>query len=86
MLTKVTGTFSNASEDLLIGGGGTSGFDDDAFDSGGFDSDAFDMYTGTAEANTDAAGYADSAPTSKLTAQYNNLAADAYRADIAVVP
>ena len=39
----------------------------------------------TPEGNTDAEGYADSAPTSKLTAQYKNLAADEYRTDIAVV-
>lgn len=38
------------------------------------------------EGNTDAEGYADSAPTAKLAAQYKNLAADQYRADIAVVP
>ena len=37
------------------------------------------------EGNVDAVGYADSAPTSKLIAQYKNLAGDEYRADIAVV-
>ena len=37
------------------------------------------------EGNTDAVGYNDSAPTSKLKAQYDNLAADEYRSDIGAV-
>lgn len=37
------------------------------------------------EGNVDAIGYLDSAPTSKRAAQYENLAADEYRTDIAVV-
>ncbi len=41
--------------------------------------------TASVEGNMDAIGYADSAPTSQRAAQYNNLAADIYRADIAVV-
>ena len=38
-----------------------------------------------AQGNVDAIGYANSGPTTKTTAQYKNLAADQYRADIAVV-
>lgn len=54
---------------------------------GTFDEDAEDLTVGgVVQGNTDAAGYADSAPTSKRKAQYRNLAADAYRADIAAVP
>ena len=60
VLTKVTGTFSNASENLTV--------------------------SAVVEANTDAVGYANSAPTSKLAAQYKNLAADEYRSDITTVP
>lgn len=60
VLTKVTGTFLNGAENLLV--------------------------AAVNQANTDAVGYADSAPTSKLKAQYKNLAADVYRADIAAVP
>ena len=58
-LTKVTGVWSNASENVEV--------------------------SATPEGNTDAVGYSDSAPTSKLKAQYDNLAADEYRADITVV-
>ncbi|MCH8134448.1 MAG: hypothetical protein IIB77_00545 [Proteobacteria bacterium] len=60
VLTKVTGTWDNASEIVLVAAAN--------------------------EGNTDALSYDDSAPTSKLIAQYNNLAADEYRADIAAVP
>lgn len=59
VLTKVTGTFDEAAEDLEV--------------------------SAVVEANTDAVGYADSAPTTKLKAQYKNLVADEYRGDIAVV-
>jgi hypothetical protein len=41
--------------------------------------------TATVEGNVDAIGYSNSAPTSQTAAQYNNLAADEYRTDIAVV-
>ena len=37
------------------------------------------------EGNTDSIAYSSSAPTAQLLAQYNNLAADLYRADIAAV-
>jgi len=60
VLTKVTGTFDEAAEDLQV--------------------------SAVTEGNTDAEGYADSGPTAKLTAQYKNLAADEYRADIGPVP
>lgn len=51
-----------------------------------FDEAAEDLQVAAVtEGNTDAIGYADSGPTSKLTAQYNNLAADQYRSDIALV-
>ena len=60
VLTKVTGTFDEAAENLTV--------------------------SAVVEGNTDAEGYADSAPTVKLTAQYKNLAADIYRADITAVP
>lgn len=60
VLTKVTGTFSDAAENLEV--------------------------SAVVEGNTDAAGYADSAPTAKLKAQYKNMAADEYRGDIAAVP
>lgn len=60
VLTKVTGTFNDAAENLTV--------------------------SAVVEGNTDAEGYADSAPTPKLKAQYKNLAADQYRNDIGVVP
>lgn len=60
VLTKVTGAFDEAAEDLRVGG--------------------------IVQANTDEIGYADTAPTPQLKAQYKNLAADAYRADIDPVP
>lgn len=53
---------------------------------GAWDDDSEDVeVTASVEGNTDADGYADSAPTSKLIAQYKNLAADEYRGDIAAV-
>lgn len=60
VLTKVTGSFNEASEDLEV--------------------------SAVVEGNTDQVGYDNSGPTSKLTAQYKNLAADEYRTDIAAVP
>ncbi|KKL39750.1 hypothetical protein LCGC14_2368080, partial [marine sediment metagenome] len=92
VLTKVTGTWNNAAEDVVSGGAGGA---TPAHEPGGHaptghapgrHMPAGDVAPGSAvQANTDAEGYADSAPTSKLTAQYKNLAADAYRTDIAVV-
>lgn len=53
---------------------------------GTFDDDDENLeVSASPEANTDAEGYADSAPTPKLKAQYKNLAADEYRSDIAEV-
>ena len=54
---------------------------------GDFDDDDEDLtVSAVVEGNVDAVGYLDSAPTAQLIAQYKNLAADQYRADIAVVP
>lgn len=54
---------------------------------GTFDEDAEDLeVSAVVEGNTDAEGYADAAPTAKLKAQYQNLAADEYRGDISAVP
>lgn len=44
------------------------------------------LVSAVVQANVDAVGYADSAPTALKVAQYKNLAADQYRADITVVP
>jgi len=53
---------------------------------GDFDNATEDLQvSASTEGNVDAVGYSDSAPTAKLIAQYNNLAADEYRSDIAVV-
>ncbi len=60
VLTQVTGSFNNATENLTV--------------------------SAVVEGNVDAIAYANAGPTSKLTAQYNNLAADQYRTLIAVVP
>ncbi len=59
VLTKVTGVFDEAAEELQV--------------------------AAADEGDTVAVGYDNSAPTSKLKAQYDNKAADAYRSDIAVV-
>ena len=92
VLTKVTGTFNDADENLVAGlvGGATeamppgyapTGYAPTGYQPGG------DVPGGAAvQGNTDAEGYSDSGPTSELTAQYKNLAADAYRADITTVP
>lgn len=60
VLTKVTGTWDDAAENVLV--------------------------AAAVEGTTDNEGYTDSAPTPQRKAQYKNLAADAYRADIGVVP
>jgi hypothetical protein len=53
---------------------------------GTFDEDAENLeVSAVVEGNTDADGYENSAPTAELTAQYFNLAADSYRADIGAV-
>jgi len=60
VLTKVTGIFNDAAENLTV--------------------------AAVVQGNADAQGYSDSSPTTRLTAQYKNLAADAYRADITAAP
>lgn len=60
VLTKVTGLWNNAAENVQV--------------------------AAVNQGHVSAVGYADSAPTSKLKAQYKNLAADVYRADITAVP
>jgi len=54
---------------------------------GDFDNATEDLQVSAiTEGNVDAIGYVDSGPTPERTAIYKNLAADEYRADIAVVP
>jgi len=52
---------------------------------GDWDNATEDITVTGVQGNVDAIGYADAGPTSQTTAQYTNLAADQYRADIAVV-
>lgn len=53
---------------------------------GAWDNATEDITVAGVQGNVDAVGYSDAAPTSKTAAQYANLAADQYRADIDVVP
>lgn len=81
VITKVTGTFTTESL-----GASAQSFDDAAFDTDAFSIASFELVTvGSSTSITDTP-YSDSAPLAKLKAQYKNLAADAYRADIDPVP
>jgi hypothetical protein len=81
VITKVTGQFT-----LETLGSSAQSFDSQSFSVNSFSVSSFAMLSLGIAATVVNTPYADNAPTAKLKAQYKNLAADEYRADIHVVP
>jgi hypothetical protein len=85
----VTGDVTGDTGVIVAGGVVTSGVQDYLVLTkvvGSFNNPTEDLLVGGVQGNVDAVGVSDGAETNQLRAQFRNLAADVYRADIAGIP